>query len=232
MIKLTVGDNHKCEIPDEWNELTITQYSKVISFINEGTLPAITTPRTDEQEESWGKEQRLLNVKCNRRIFNYLTGLDMGIVNKINLDQMESMISIVTKLLSTKTEYVMKSNGERDSFKFKGKTYYFPYANMERTSFGDYIEAEQVAVANDKIQDNRFGAFAEQMAILCKEDGVENTEDIIKKKTRLFADLPMDIAWRFVFFLSKQTQKLKNSSQSYLKAVTGTQIDTLQKIGI
>ena len=142
------------------------------------------------------------------------------------------MIQIITELLSNKTTYVMPGGDKRDRFTFKNKTYLFPYANMSETKFGDYIEAEQVGVAGTKLKSGRFGSFAEQIAILCKEDGVENTEQIIAVKKKLFEKLPMDICWKFIFFLSKQTQILKNNSLQYSKMVTDQLIGTPTKIGI
>tara|TARA_Y100001938_G_scaffold37030_1_gene51092 strand:+ start:3785 stop:4489 length:705 start_codon:yes stop_codon:yes gene_type:complete len=234
MINLVIGEGEneiKCNIPNCWSEITIAQYSKIISILESYKLDEPAQSLVGKDLEEFEKQKKYNNVRINTEILRYLTGLDMTIVKSINMKQAENMIGMMTELLQTKIDYSMKE-GERDFFEFKGIKYNFPLAYMRDTTFGDYIESEQVAVANAKIENNRFGAFAEQMAILCKQDGVENTEEVIQKKTRLFANLPMDIAWKFVFFLSKQMSILKKSSESYLKLETETLTGMQQKIGI
>jgi hypothetical protein len=230
MINLTIGKDIKCKIPNEWSELTITQYSKIISLIEEFKVAPPKQEQTKDQEKQLSQEQTLNNMKCNKAIFNYLTGVKPIIIDRCDLKEIENIIGIITTLLSDKIDYVMQD--AQESFEFKGKTYLYPEPNMANTTFGDYIESEQVGVANSKIQANRFGAFAEQIAILCKEKGVDNTDDLIKKKTRLFGDLPMSEAWKLIFFLSKQTATLRRNSVQYLKMGTETLIGMRQKTGI
>ena len=230
MINLTIGKDIKCKIPNQWSELTIAQYSKIIALIEEYKVAPPKQEQTEDQEKQLSKEQTLNNMKCNKAIFNYLTGVKPTTIDKCDIKEIENIIGIITTLLSDKIDYVMKDTQE--SFEFKGKTYLYPKPNMTDTTFGDYIESEQVGIANSKIQANRFGAFAEQIAILCKEKGVENTDDLIQKKTRLFSQLPMSEAWKLIFFLSKQTNILRRNSVQYLKMGTETLIDTQQRTGI
>tara|TARA_Y100000592_G_scaffold34341_1_gene54608 strand:+ start:954 stop:1658 length:705 start_codon:yes stop_codon:yes gene_type:complete len=234
MINLTIGEGEKkikANIPNCWSELTIAQYSKIISILEQHKLEEPEGILSEAQKKEFEKEQKLNNVRTNLEMLSYLTGLEMGVIRNVNIKQAENMIGIMTGLLQSKIDYSMKED-ERDHFVFKNKTYYFPTAYMRDTTFGDYIEAEQVAISNNKIKANRFGAFAKQMAILCKEKDVENTDEIVAKKERLFRDLPMDIAWKFVFFLTKQMNILRKNSEWFSKVETETLTSMQQKIGI
>ena len=231
MINITVGENQKFELPNKWNEITIEQYAKMISLIKHYKL------HEDETETSKvNKEQKALdNLRCSQEIFAYLTGMKQSEVARIDFSQMQTLIAEMSTLLQSQD--VLKKDIENgtveqtDHFVLKGIKYYFPKMNLEETTFGDYIETQQLNVANAESEAGRFGVMAEQMAILCKEKGVENTPELIKKKTRLFSKLGMDIVWQFIFFLMVQTNTSTKNLALYSKMATEMETAMQQKIG-
>tara|TARA_R100001163_G_C5048962_1_gene185930 strand:- start:314 stop:1030 length:717 start_codon:yes stop_codon:yes gene_type:complete len=236
MIYIKIGNDKQVELPNKWSELTIESYAKIISLVRHYEIHR-DIDNDGELTEAQIKKQILNNLKCSREIFAYLTKLTNDEVDKINENQMNTIINTMTELLnsneSLKKNWQQKfdANLFNESFDFKGKTYYFPKVNMQDTTFGDYIETQQLQVAKADIDEGRFGVMAEQMAIMCKQKDVENTDNLIRKKTKLFEKLPMDIVWNFVFFLTMQTNTYTKNLETYLKTATETETDMQQKIG-
>lgn len=69
------------------------------------------------------------------------------------------------------------------------------------------------------------------MGILCKEKDEKTTDELIEKKSRLFEKLPMDIVWKFVFFLMKQTSSLQKNMKISSKMDIDQQTDMQMKTG-
>jgi hypothetical protein len=241
MINITVGENERVSMPSKWNEITIEQYAKMVSWINhyklnETTDTTAANHNPNNPSHKINDEKKALdNLKCSQEIFAYLTGMSKATVGRIDYSQMNTLIAQLSELLQS--QEVMKTKMENkeiqvtDSFDLKGKTYYFPRVNLEETTFGDYIETQQLSVSNAESEAGRFGVMAEQMAILCKETNVDNTPDLIKKKTRMFEKLTMDVVWQFVFFLTRQTNMSMRNLATYSKMATEMATDMQPKIG-
>ena len=235
MINITIGKDQKATVPNKWEEITIAQYAKVISLINHHKLNEPIQEVNETVDKISEEKKSLLNLRCSQEIFAYLTGVGKNHVSRIDYSQMNGLINQFSELLQSQD--IMKTKMENNemkvisSFDLKGKTYYFPRVNLEETTFGDYIETQQLAVANAESEAGRFGVMAEQMAIMCKEKNVDNTPELIKKKTRLFEKLTMDIVWQFVFFLTRQTNMSMKNLETYSKMATEIQTDMQQKIG-
>ena len=71
MINLTIGDNIKCSLPNEWKELTITDYAKIVSLIEEYNK----SEDLREFDDIKTLESNLENIKCNREILKQLIRL-------------------------------------------------------------------------------------------------------------------------------------------------------------
>tara|TARA_R100000908_G_C3710203_1_gene117136 strand:- start:42 stop:725 length:684 start_codon:yes stop_codon:yes gene_type:complete len=225
MINLKVGKT-RCTIPNEWKELNVSQYAKVCQILIDYEIVDI-----EEVPEEHQEIQKVKNIKANREVFTYLSGLERSVVDQCNLKDMENCLNLMNQFLNKKVEQEIKEDSVADSFNWKGKTYFFPLPLMTETTFGDYIESEQVMMNAKEIEGGRFGLIAKQMAILCKEEGEETNDELIEKKTRLFEKLPMDIVWKFVFFLMKQTSLLQKSMKTFSKTDIDQQTDMQMKIG-
>lgn len=225
MINLKVG-KHRCTIPNEWKELNVAQYAKICQILIDYEIKNI-----DDLEEEEQEKQKMKNVKANREVFAYLSGLEKTIVDQCSLKDMNDCLELMNQFLNTRIENKIKSDDVQESFNWKGKEYHFPLPLMKESTFGEYIESEQVMMNAKEIEGGRFGLIARQMAILCKEKGEQTNDELIEKKTRLFEKLPMDIVWKFVFFLMKQTSSLQKSMKTSSKMDIDQQTDMQMKTG-
>lgn len=227
MMNLKVGKT-KCKIPNDWSELNISQYAKIVHILQQHEVIDIS----DIDEDHEKQRQKLINIKANRDVFEFLTGLDQQTILQCNLDQMNTCLEMMATFLNTKVDERIKEKDVAHSFTWKNKEYFFPMENMTETTFGSYIESEQILMNAKEIEGGRFGLIAKQMAILCKEKNEETTDELIEKKTRIFEKLPMNIAWSFVFFLMKRTNSFRKNIQTSSKMVIDPTIDTQMKTGI
>ena len=230
MINLKVGE-HNCRIPQNWKEIKLKDYSKIYSvMINNEFIEPTEQPTDESGIEMLEKERQLNNVRTNRKVFSELTGLSEDIINRIDINEMNQTIHLMTNFLNNSTgEYEDKTNAF--SFKHKNKEYVFPFINMESNTFGDYIETAQLDIIAQKQDAKKMSVVAEQMAILCREKGEVYDEQLVKKKTKLFQDLTMDVVWKFVFFLTNQINICKTNIPTFSKTETELKTDTQQNIG-
>tara|TARA_R110000787_G_scaffold239005_1_gene345180 strand:- start:93 stop:605 length:513 start_codon:yes stop_codon:yes gene_type:complete len=146
----------------------------------------------------------------NKEIFKYITGLNDNMLNKLDLDSVNTAVETVGKLME---EY--KPQGI-DRFEFDGEVYFFPKEFLKQNTFGDYIESTQLDATIDMMKHGKFDVLPEQMAILCRKAGEEYDDDIIPSKSDNFKKLTMDIVWEFSFFLTMQSVKLTRTFQTFL----------------
>jgi hypothetical protein len=232
MINLKVG-KQDVKLPEKWSEISLKEYAKIYSTIvaNKFVEPTEDNAPQTEQEITTLDNQRLLhNVKLNRKVFSEFSGIEESVLNKTDSKQVEKVLEYMNNLLNQSAN-VIGDGVLNNNFKLKGKTYYYPQMYMQNSSFGDFIETAQLDILAEQQKTSKFDHIAEQMAILCREQNEEYNEDLVKKKTRLFADLNMETVWEFVFFLTKQINTYKKHIQMYSKVATETAIDTQQKIG-
>lgn len=146
MINLKVG-NKQCKIPNEWNELNVSQYAKICQILIDYDIKDMEDLPEEQQEI-----QKVKNIKANREVFAYLSGLEKSIVDQCNLKDMENCLNLMNKFLNNKVEQGIKDDSIAESFNWKGKTYFFPLPLMRETTFGDYIESEQVMLNAKEIE--------------------------------------------------------------------------------
>ncbi len=198
MLVLEINGKKK-EIPCQWNEMTIDFYCGLYQIINKYKV-------TDEQiEDDKGKNLEKFyftqETKMYKEIFSYMTKVPLNDVEKAN---MEDVMAVINSLDNIMTEY--KPTGV-DSFMFEGEKYYFPFEFLKTSTFGEYIEANQLELSTQYLKNGRFDILPEQMAILCKTMDEEVDLDNIDEKAKKFKNLTMDIVWEFSFFLNKRTMR-------------------------
>ena len=228
MINLTVG-KHNVKLPEKWSEITLKEYAKIYETIRQNKFIEPTEEQTEDEIIQTNQNRALHNVKLNRKVFSEFSGISEEILNNTNSKQVEAVLELMNKFLNN--DVAVNKDGHIGSFKLKGKTYYMPQINMVGNTFGDFIETAQLDILSEQQKTSKFSHIAEQMAILCRERDEQYDENLVKKKTKLFADLDMGVVWNFIFFLTKQINIYKPHIQMYSKAVTETQTDTQPKIG-
>ena len=200
MVEITIQDK-KYDIPTDWKDITLDWWCGLYTIIS----------RHNDSEEEVQRELTDIEVlKMNRDMFMYLTKIDLNTMNKLDMDSVNSAISVVGELLQ---EY--KPQGI-DRFDFEGETYLFPKEFLRRNTFGDYIESTNLDNTIKLMKNGKFDILPEQMAILCRRVDEEYDDDLIPEKTERFKQLTMDIIWEFSFFLTMQSVKLTRTFQMFL----------------
>ena len=100
------------------------------------------------------------------------------------------------------------------SFTMNDEKFFLPTEFMGKSSFGRYIEAEQVEIQSNMLREGRLDILPRQVAILCKKEGEEEKLDdsLIDKRAEMFKKLDMATIWDVGFFLGKLEQRLMISS--------------------
>ena len=80
---------------------------------------------------------------------------------------------------------------------------------MTKSSFGRYIEAEQLEMQQSLIEKGDLDYLPKQIAILAKKEGEEEklNDDLIDERAEKFKQLDMATVWDVGFFLQKLEQK-------------------------
>ena len=100
MINLKVGE-HNCRIPQNWKEIKLKDYSKIYSvMINNEFIEPTEQPTDESGIEMLEKERQLNNVRTNRKVFSQLTGLSEDIINRIDINEMNQTIHLMTNFLN------------------------------------------------------------------------------------------------------------------------------------
>ena len=207
MVEIKIQDT-TYEIPTEWKDITLRWWYGLYAIISKYN-------KKDEEGNPIEVEHSEVDVlRMNRDIFLYLTGININMFQKLDIESVTQAVSTVGKLLE---EYKPKGI---DRFEFDGDTYFFPKEFLRKNTFGDYIESTHLESTIKIMKHGRFDVLPEQMAILCRKIDEEYDDDAIPSKTEKFKELTMDIVWEFSFFLTLQSVKLTKTFQTYLVGVT------------
>ena len=207
MVEIKIQDT-TYEIPTEWKDITLKWWYGLYAIISKYN-------EKDEEGSPIEVEHSEVEVlRMNRDIFLYLTGINVNMFQKLDIESVTQAVSTVGKLLE---EYKPKGI---DRFEFDGDTYFFPKEFLRKNTFGDYIESTHLESTIKIMKHGRFDVLPEQMAILCRKIDEEYDDDAIPSKTEKFKELTMDIVWEFSFFLTLQSVKLTKTFQTYLVGVT------------
>ena len=211
-------------IPTEWTDMTLEYWCGMYMVIKKHQDLADLKKGEKEKEkekesvdEYWLKQiaekedvlEKLDNVRLNKDLFAYMTGLTEKSMELTDINSVNNVISVLDGLVQ---EYEPKGV---DSFEFEEETYYFPKEFLKKNTYGDYIEATQLEMYVEMMKHGRFDVLPEQMAILCRKADEKYDEDKIPEKTEKFKQLTMDIVWEFSFFLTQQNIKLVEISHTF-----------------
>tara|TARA_Y100000114_G_scaffold48281_1_gene43948 strand:+ start:2711 stop:3367 length:657 start_codon:yes stop_codon:yes gene_type:complete len=207
MVEIKIQDT-TYEIPTEWKDITLRWWYGLYAIISKYN-------EKDEEGNPIEAEHSEVDVlRMNRDIFLYLTGINVNMFQKLDIESVTQAVSTVGKLLE---EYKPKGI---DRFEFDGDTYFFPKEFLKKSTFGDYIESTHLESTIKIMKHGRFDVLPEQMAILCRKIDEEYDDDVIPSKTEKFKELTMDIVWEFSFFLTLQSVRLTKTFQTYLVGET------------
>ena len=97
---------------------------------------------------------------------------------------------------------------------------------MQSSSFGRYVEAEQLELQSNMLEKGKLSILPRQIAILCKKEGESEgkiVDAIVDKRSLQFRKLSMATVWDVGFFLTKLEQRLIFSSLIYQEEEMQTQ---------
>ena len=206
MITVELNGN-EVKIPNSWTEITFKQ------FLNFYNLTKTFKSKEDLEEEFKDKGDTkdlymsLDSLKCNTKMVSFWTGVSEDEIAMCDLDEVADILKELTFLNQSYTPLHI------DSFVFKGDKYILPEVGMAKSTFGDYIQSEQLELNNVHLENGRIEVMPEQVAILCKKEGEKGNldDDEIDKRKVLFEELDMATIWDVGFFLTRHESLLMTS---------------------
>ena len=199
------------DVPTEWKDITVSYWAQLTAIISKNQKDSdLKKTHYKEKFKGEGDIKKMLGdiefldeMKLNRDIFCFLSGLDKEDMKRVDMNQITEVINTIGVLTK---EYVPKG---MKSFEFEGETYNFPSEFLRENTYGDFIESTQLDMSIDNMKNGRYDVLPEQMAILCRRVGEEYDEDLIAEKTEKFKELKMDTVMEFAFFLTSQSSRLQ-----------------------
>tara|TARA_R110000744_G_scaffold45474_1_gene100946 strand:+ start:173 stop:859 length:687 start_codon:yes stop_codon:yes gene_type:complete len=199
------------DVPTEWKDITVSYWAQLTAIISKHQKDSdLKKTHYKEKFKGEGDIKKMLGdiefldeMKLNRDIFCFLSGLDKEDMKRVDMNQITEVINTIGVLTK---EYVPKG---MKSFEFEGETYNFPSEFLRENTYGDFIESTQLDMSIDNMKNGRYDVLPEQMAILCRRAGEEYDEDLIAEKTEKFKELKMDTVMEFAFFLTSQSSRLQ-----------------------
>ena len=199
MIEVKVGDK-EINIPSSWVDVTFERFlgfSKICETFED-------RDDTENKQEDRSLENALKDLEDNTKILSYWCNLSE---TEVSMMEMKDAEYIMKPLSYLNEEYVPIPI---DSFTIGDEKFFLPEEFMAKSSFGRYIEAEQLELQTKLLKQGRIEIMPRQIAILCKKEGEEEKLDdnLIDKRAELFKKLDMATIWDVGFFLTKLEQKL------------------------
>ena len=191
---------NKLGIPSSWEDCSFDKFLQFANLLENLTPKQESEPTTDVEE--W--EATLKDLKDNTKILSFWLGMTESDVSLIDLDVANDIMTTLGFL----NEHYTPIN--ISSFSIGEEKFILPENFMKQSSFGRYVEAEQLELQSNMLDKGRMEVLPRQVAILCKKEGeVEKLDDdLIDKRAKQFEKLDMATIWDVGFFLSKLEQKL------------------------
>ena len=205
------------DIPTAWEDMTL-EYWAGLAMIIKSHQDADNLKRNSIKDKNKGnndiedilKDATFIDeLRLNRDIFCYMSGLDKEDIKKVDANKITEVINTIGVLTE---EYEPKGI---KSFDLDGDEYSFPSEFLKNNTFGDYIESTQLDMTIESMKNGRYDVLPEQMAILCRREGESYDEDLIPEKTERFKKLKMDTIYEFAFFLTNQSLILNRNLSMY-----------------
>jgi exonuclease III len=187
-------NEEEINIPTSWFDVTFDKFIKFNKIIKN---------LYKDSEEIDDIEKTLQNLKDNTKILSFWTGKTE---EEISMWDLDDATRVMQSLNFTQDQYEPISIS---SFTIGDETFVLPEQFMAKSSFGRYIEAEQLEMHQAKIENGDLDYLPKQIAILAKKEGEEEklNDDLIDERAEKFRQLDMATIWDVGFFLQKLEQK-------------------------
>lgn len=203
MIEFNMNDK-VVNLPENWLEV---KWNKFFDFTK--LIKRYEDKEEDKTEDEYKKTLRALEF--NTQVLAFWTNSSEEEVSHWDLGEAEKIM----KSLSFINEQYVPINIQ--SFTIGTEKFFLPKDLMGKSSFGRYIEAEQLEIQSNLIEGGKIEYMPRQLAILCKKEGEDEklNDDLIDKRAKLFEKLDMATIWDVAFFLNKLEQGLLTSFLTY-----------------
>lgn len=194
------------QIPTKWEEVKYSQFLSFSKLIKSFKTEEELREELKDKGETMDLYMSLETLKSNTKMVSFWTGISEDDIAICDLDD---VTLVLNKLGFINKQYTPI---HIDSFVFNDDKYLLPQVGMAKSTFGDYIQAEQLEINNKELELGRIEVMPEQIAILCKKDGeAQISEDEIDKRAKMFKELDMATIWDVAFFLTQRERLLMTS---------------------
>lgn len=202
-------------LPTSWEDVSWEKFLGFSKLIDTLTVKG----EVDSKDEAAQWQRTLDELKDNTKILSFWCDLpeeEIGMLDMEDANKIMKLLSFVSE--SYKPIHI-------DSFTLGDEKFLLPEKFMENSSFGRYIEAEQLELHANMLDEGKIDILPRQIAILCKKEGEEEklNDDVIDERAKKFGKLDMATVWDVGFFLNKLEQGLMISFLTSLEKETTQQ---------
>lgn len=193
MLRLrALPEDIEIKIPEDWSEITLRDYCHVSKIVSKDDFD-------HDKIETSPKMLRYVNEIC--LTLCPVEQKDFKRINYINVLRIYNAIASVV--------FVAPQDQSIKAFEFEGQRYELPDQDFSDLTFERYMDIQQLFSMIDDISINEFDALSGVIACLVGRYTEENNI--------AFKELPMSIAWQVFFFISRQTERLRQSLSGSLQ---------------
>lgn len=198
-------NNKVVNLPENWLEIKWTQFFEFTKLVNK--YDNSNEEIVEEDKDISEYKETLRQLEFNTEVLAFWTGLTKEEIGHWDMKQAEEILACMAFI---NQQYVPINI---NSFTIGEEKFLLPKDLMRESSFGRYIEAEQLEIQSNLIEGGKIEYMPRQIAILCKKEGESEKldDDLIDKRAKLFETLDMATIWDVAFFLNKLEQGLLSS---------------------
>jgi hypothetical protein len=210
------------KLPELWTEVTWEKFLGFTKIIqNHEKVEEAKKEEGSDDENEWKEAIRALEL--NTKILSFWTGLSQEEISHWDMLEAETLMKCL--------DFVNDKYIDLGEFTINEEKFFLPKNLMRETTFGRYIEAEQLEIQSELIKKGKIEIMPRQIAILAKKEGEGDNldDDVIDKRAKLFEKLDMATIWDVAFFLTKLEQGLMISSLTSQVVAEMQQVQEPQK---
>jgi len=195
-----IVNEKEIELPSSWEDVSWEKFLGFSKLIEKLT----TREELDSKDEAAQWQRTLDELKDNTKILSFWCNLPEEEIGMLDMEKANEIMQVLSFINESYKPIHL------DSFTLGDEKFILPEEFMENSSFGRYIEAEQLELHANMMEKGRLDVLPKQIAILCKKEGEEEklNDDLIDERAKKFEKLDMATIWDIGFFLGKLEQKL------------------------
>ena len=193
-------------MPESWLEVSWEKFyafTKVVEKHNN----KIEKYKEANPDDDFEFRETLMQLDYNTEVLSFWSGVSVEDVSHWDMAEANDLMKTLAFINQKYTPIDIKS------FTVGDEKFYLPEDLMRKSSFGRYIEAEQLELQSNLIQEGQISYMPRQLAILCKKEDEDEklNDDLIDQRAKMFEKLDMATIWDVAFFLNKLEQGLMTS---------------------